>query len=102
MCDNTATLQNKNTSSATTQTPIKKPVGIFFIRVVICLIIIIGCLLLKFKQPEIFNSICIWYQNNVCCEKISHMYIKEELQTLIFKISFYLENLYQTYLKINF
>jgi len=102
MSDNTAALKNKDSNSECSQSSPRSPLGITFIRIIVCSITIIGCLFIKINRPEIFVDISDWYQKNVLCENISLEDIHKELENIVSKTSFYLNDLYQTCLKTSF
>ncbi len=102
MSDNIATLKNKDNTLESSKSSRKKPLGITFIRIIVCSITILSCLFIKINRPEIFIDISNWYQKNVFCESISLEDIHKEFESIISKTNYYLSDVYQAYLKLSF
>lgn len=68
------------------ETEIKHHGDIFIVRIVVCVIILLGTLFVRFNNRYIYDSLKFWYQENVLEEKYSFEDIKENIENLYFPV----------------
>lgn len=54
---------------------------IFIVRIIVCVVILIGTLLLRFNNQYIYDSLKFWYEENILEEKYSFKTIISSAQT---------------------
>lgn len=80
-------LDDNTIDSENMQETDKKPLSISFVRFSVCAFILTVCFFIKIKNKSLFDSISIWYKNNICYQNLSLEYVFQKAESFIFEIS---------------